>query len=170
MTLMEILVALSLLMIIIVGTTPVMLQAYNGLYTAGEYTQKTYNAKTEIEDQLATRSSIKVYKNFVVNYKNLGEVAQINANRAVSSIAGSLETLFTGARAYVTIMSGDIVNDDTTAHEILVKISNYELKSFDEVGDYSSLTSGQIRLAFKATFPYKQNANASYTTEKAALL
>ena len=41
MTLMEILVALSLLMIIIVGTTPVMLQAYDGLYTAGEYTQDT---------------------------------------------------------------------------------------------------------------------------------
>lgn len=173
MTLMEILVALSLLLIIIVGTTPVMLSAFDGLYTAGEYTQKTYNAKTEIEDQLATRSSIRVYKNFAVNFKNLGEVAQINANRAVSSLAGSLETLFTGARAYVTIMSGDVVNDDTTSHEIVVKISNYELKSFDEIcedinkySDLSTTQQSKVRLAFKATFPYKKS-DASFTTEKA---
>ena len=52
MTLMEILVALSLLMIIIVGTTPVMLQAYNSLYIAGEKTQETYEAKSEIEEML----------------------------------------------------------------------------------------------------------------------
>ena len=40
MTLMEILVALSLLLIVIVGTTPVMLSAYDGLYLAGEKTKE----------------------------------------------------------------------------------------------------------------------------------
>ena len=51
MSLMEILVALTLLMIIILGTAPIMLQAYDGLYKAGEYTQNTYDAKTEIESR-----------------------------------------------------------------------------------------------------------------------
>ena len=166
MTLMEILVALSLLMIIIVGTTPVMLQAYNGLYTAGEYTQKTYNAKTEIEDQLATRSSIRVYRNFAVNYKNLGLVAQVNAKRAVSSLTGSLETLFTGGRAYVTIVSGDRVNDDSNTYEITVKISNYQIDNFNQINESGKFDSAQIRLAFKATLPNKKN-DANQTTEKA---
>ena len=103
MTLMEILVALSLLMIVIVGTTPVMLQAYDGLYTAGEYTQSVYNAKTEVEDQLATRSSTLNYKGFVVNFEGLGEVAKVNAKRAVSSLKNSLETLFTGAKVRIYI-------------------------------------------------------------------
>ena len=50
MTLTEMLVALTLLMIVIVGTTPVMLSSYDGLYQAGEKTQQSYNAKSEIED------------------------------------------------------------------------------------------------------------------------
>lgn len=112
MTLMEILVALSLLMIVIVGTTPVMLQAYDGLYTAGEYTQDTYEAKSEIEDKLATRNTRDVYPDFTVNFQNLGEVATLNARRAVSSIKGSLETLFTNARVRVAVISAKKVNDD----------------------------------------------------------
>ncbi|MBE6814590.1 MAG: type II secretion system protein [Ruminococcaceae bacterium] len=112
MTLMEILVALSLLLIIIVGTTPVMLQAYNGLYTAGEKTQETYEAKSDIEEMLATRNTRNVYPDFVVNFKNLGEVASLNGRRAVSSLYGSLETLFTNARVRVAIISSKTVNDD----------------------------------------------------------
>ena len=168
MTLMEILVALSLLLIIIVGTTPVMLSAFDGLYTAGEYNQDTYKAKTEIEDQLATRSSVKEYRNFAVNYKNLGLVAQVNAKRAVSSLTGSLETLFTGGRAYVTIMSGDVVNDDSDEHKVTVKISNYKLESFSEICDIANYEDGAgIRLAFKATLPYKKNPGSTQTNEKA---
>ena len=94
MSLMEILVALSLLMIIIVGTTPVMLQAYDGLYTAGEYTQDTYEAKSEIENKLATRNTRNVYPGFTVNFNNLGEVATLNGRRAVSSLKGSLNIWF----------------------------------------------------------------------------
>lgn len=112
MTLMEILVALSLLLIIIVGTTPVMLQAYNSLYIAGEKTQETYEAKSEIEEMLATRNTRNVYPGFVVNFKNLGEVASLNGRRAVSSLYGSLETLFTNARVRVAIISSKTVNDD----------------------------------------------------------
>ncbi len=151
MSLMEILVALSLLMIIIVGTTPVMLQAYNGLYTAGEKTQETYEAKSEIEEMLATRNTRNVYPGFVVNFKNLGEVASLNGRRAVSSLYGSLETLFTNARVRVAIISSRTVNDDYACdfscdaenngghheescgwHEVVIQTTNLDFGTVDK--------------------------------------
>ena len=134
MTLMEILVALSLLMIVIVGTTPVMLQAYDGLYTAGEYTQDTYEAKSEIEDKLATRNTRDIYPGFTVNFQNLGEVATLNARRAVSSIKGSLETLFTNARVRVAVISAKTVNDDYAGdgyHEVILQTTNLDFDTTD---------------------------------------
>lgn len=159
MSLMEILVAFSLLMIVIVGTTPVMLSAYDGLYTAGEYTQDTYDAKTEIEDQLATRNSTLVLENFVLNFDNLGTVAKINATRAVSSLVASLESVFTGRRTYLTIVSGNTVNDDAPSHEITVQISNYNLKSFDEICDSQNWTKTDKskRLIFNVIIPSKSS-------------
>ena len=131
MSLMEILVALSLLMIVIVGTTPVMLQAYDGLYTAGEYTQNVYNAKTEVEDQLATRSSTLNYKGFKVNFEGLGEVAKVNAKRAVSSLKTSLETLFTGARVRIYISSGSVVDDNQSEHTLVLQTVNLAFTNND---------------------------------------
>ena len=159
MSLMEILVAFTLLMILIVGTTPVMLTAYNSLYRAGEYTQDTYDAKTEIEDQLATRSSVVELQNFAVNFNNLGAVAQINAKKAVSKLVNGLETVFTGGRAYITIISGNTVNDDATSHEITVQISNYNLKSFDEICDSQNWTKTDKskRLIFNVIIPSKSS-------------
>lgn len=164
MSLMEILVAFTLLMILIVGTTPVMLTAYDSLYTAGEYTQDTYDAKTEIEDQLATRSSVVELQNFAVNFNNLGAVAQINAKKAVSKFVNGLETVFTGGRAYITIISGNTVNDDAKSHEFTVQISNYKLNSFDEICDlqdynddkkYTQEMREKTRLAFNVIIPTK---------------
>lgn len=164
MSLMEILVAFTLLMILIVGTTPVMLTAYNGLYRAGESTQDTYEAKTEIENQLATRTSTIELNNFGVgfidtNFNNLGEVVQINAKRAISSLVYGLETVFTGGRAYVTIISGDTVNDDEPSHEIVVQVSNYKVSSDAEIlyTRVNGYQPGVHRLAFQAIIPNKNN-------------
>lgn len=133
MTLMEILVALSLLLIIIVGTTPVMLQAYDGLYTAGEYTQNVYEAKSEIEDQLAQGigfGSLKGYgvnfgiKDISGNFTDLGQVATINGKRAVSSLYTSLETVFTNSKAYVAIVSSKVINDDKLVKTVILQTTN----------------------------------------------
>lgn len=149
MTLMEILVALSLLMIVIVGTTPVMLQAYDGLYTAGEYTQDTYEAKSEIEEKLATRNTRDVYPGFVVNFNNLGEVATLSGRRAVSSLYGSLETLFTDARVRVAIISAKTVNDDYSAtaytqtagwHEVILQTTNLDFGTVDKAVAQSKIS------------------------------
>ena len=98
MTLMEIVVALTLLMIVIVGTTPVMLSAFDGLYKAGEKTQEMYEAKSEVEEILATGNSNETLKSpMQINIQGIGnnltalaEVAVINAKRAVSSLETSL--------------------------------------------------------------------------------
>lgn len=129
MTLTELLVALTLLMIVIVGTTPVMLSAYSSLYTAGEKTQESYNAKSEIEDTLATRNSLNVVENFKVNFQGLGEVASINGKRAVSSLENSLETIFAGGRAHVAIVSSKVINDDKKSHDVILQTTNVTFKS-----------------------------------------
>ncbi len=129
MTLTELLVALTLLMIVIVGTTPVMLSAYSSLYTAGEKTQDSYNAKSEIEDTLATRNSLNVVENFKVNFQGLGEVASINGKRAVSSLENSLETIFAGGRARVAIVSSKVINDDKKSHNVILQTTNVTFKS-----------------------------------------
>ena len=70
MTLTEIVVALTILMLVIVGSTPVLLSSYDSLYTAGEYTQDTYEAKQklyEIKDMLGGRSFAQINKSVIVN-------------------------------------------------------------------------------------------------------
>lgn len=134
MTLAEIVVALTILMIVVVGTTPVMLSAYDGLYKAGEKTQEVYDAKTEIEQSLATRNSAINYKGFIVNFNGLGQSVKVNGNRAVSSLYNSLETIFTGAKARVYIASGSVVNDDTSSHTIVLQTSNIDFKAIAEIG------------------------------------
>lgn len=128
MTLTEILVAITILMLVIVFTTPVMLSSYEGLYTAGEYTKETYEAKSEIEDYLATRNSINIFEGFKVNFEGIGEVAAVNGKRAVSSLYNSLETIFTGGQAYVTIISSKEINDDKYENQISLQTTNVSFK------------------------------------------
>ena len=147
MTLTELLVALTLLMIVIVGTTPVMLSAYSSLYTAGEKTQESYNAKSEIEDTLATRNSLNVVENFKVNFQGLGEVASINGKRAVSSLENSLETIFAGGRAHVAIVSSKVINDDKKSHDVILQTTNITFKGTENI---SYNTPDSVRVGGKA--------------------
>ena len=133
MTLMEIVVALTLLMLVIVFTTPVLLSSYGSLYTAGDYTKDTYEAKSEIEDTLATRNTLNVYENFKVNFESIGEIAEINGKRAVSSLYNSLETVFTGGRAHVAIISSKVINDDKITQTVVLQTTNVSFTSPDQV-------------------------------------
>ncbi len=135
MSLMELVVALTLLALVIVGTTPIMLSSYEGLYNAGQFTKDTYEAKSEIEDSLAKRTSLDFYNGFKVNFQNLGEVATVNGKRAVSSLYGSLESLFVGGRAHVAIVSSDVINDDYLKKEITIQTTNI---GFSSMNDFST--------------------------------
>ena len=149
MTLMEILVALSLLLIVIVGTTPVMLSAYDGLYLAGEKTKETYDAKSEMEDTLATRNTNIKYEGFEISLKNVGEnfnavgeVASVNAKRAVSSLYTTLETVFSGGRAHLAIVSSKVINDDKTTQEVIIQTTNI---LFEDENDISTNQPNNIK-------------------------
>lgn len=161
MTLTELLVALTLLMVIILGTAPVMLNAYDGLYKAGEKTQDSYEAKSEIEDTLATRNSINIVENFKVNFEGLGEVAAINGKRAVSSLENSLETVFTGGRARVAIVSSKIINDDKKSHDVTLQTTNIIFESKEDISynDPSHVTSGSQSIDISLYLPDKTKNN-----------
>lgn len=134
-TLTELVVALSLLMIIVVGTTPALMSSYEGLYTAGQYTQDTYEAKSEIENTLATRNTRNTYPGFVVNFQNFGEVAELNGKRAVSSLEASLESLFAGAKVHIAVISSKYVNDDfagTGYHDVVIQTTNIDFGTTNE--------------------------------------
>lgn len=133
MTLTEMLVALTLLMIVVVGTTPVMLSSYDGLYQAGEKTQSSYEAKSEIEDTLATRNSTDIVENFKVNFAGLGQVFTVNGKRAISSLENSLESVFMGGKAYVAIVSSKIINDDKLSHDVVLQTTNITFASKDDI-------------------------------------
>ncbi len=169
MSLMELVVALTLLALVIVGTTPIMLSSYEGLYTAGEYTKETYDAKSEIEDTLAKRTSLDVYNGFKVNFQNLGEVATINGKRAVSSLYGSLESLFVGGRAHLTIISSDVINDDYLEKEIVLQTTNIGFNSKNDimVNDASTVTDGQKLIDITVMLPDKTKSIISQVYTKA---
>ncbi len=163
MTLTEMLVALTLLMIVVVGTTPVMLSSYDGLYQAGEKTQSTYEAKSEIEDTLATRNSVDIVENFKVNFAGLGQVFAIKGKRAVSSLEHTLETVFTGGRAYVTIVSSKVINDDKLSHDVTLQTTNITFESEDDISFNSPdrVTSGTKSIDVSLYLPDKSPTNGS---------
>ena len=127
MTFVEILVAMSVLMLVIVSFTPMLLHSYDSLYTAGEINEKTYDAKSTVEEGLATRSSTDILYNIQTNFKNIGKVADVNLRRAVSATGSDLkdgiESLFYGGKGTLKIISGKRVNDDTVDKTILIKTS-----------------------------------------------
>lgn len=127
MTFVEILVAMSVLMLVIVSFTPMLLHSYDSLYTAGEINEKTYDAKSTVEEGLATRSSTDIIYNIQTNFKNIGKVADVNLRRAVSATGSDLrdgiESLFYGGKGTLKIISGKRVNDDTIDKTILIKTS-----------------------------------------------
>lgn len=127
MTFVEILVAMSVLMLVIVSFTPMLLHSYDSLYTAGEINEKTYDTKSTVEEGLAARSSTDILYNIQTNFKNIGKVTDVNLRRAVSATGSDLrdgiESLFYGGKATVKIISGKRVNDDTVDKTILIKTS-----------------------------------------------
>ncbi|MBR2877234.1 MAG: hypothetical protein IKC01_08850, partial [Clostridia bacterium] len=66
------------------------------------------------------------------------EVASINGRRAVSSLESSLETVFTGSRAYVAIVSSKTINDDKLKQEVILQTTNIMFETPDDVTSNSS--------------------------------
>ena len=131
MTYIELLVALSLLVLVVTVFSPMLLSSYDSLYKAGERTSEAYNARFDIENGLATRENdqiLTVGTNFKTNAATLGNTIKITARRISSSFSG-LETLYSGGKGVIKIVSDTLVKDNQSSHTVRIKLTNL---AFDE--------------------------------------
>ncbi len=129
MTYVELLTALGLLALILTAFTPMLLSSYETLYNAGEKTLDTYEAKQEIEEELARRDSllsVKFNLNYNMNSEKLFENIEVTGKRIVSSLQENFETVFGIGRASVKIISPSHVNDDQTYHDVTLQTTSLE--------------------------------------------
>lgn len=139
MTYVELLVAMSLLMLIIVSFTPMLLSSYESLYNAGEKVADVYNSKEEIEEGLARRDSEKastVQLNMRVNADALFEQVNVTGRKIISTFQEGLETVFGQVRPRVEIVSPSTVYDDKDNHTIVLQTFGL---------DYNRITFGQFK-------------------------
>ncbi len=140
LTYVELLVALALLALIVVCFTPMLLTSYESLYKAGEKTEAVYNSQQQIEEGLAVRSSTTMTE-LSINFKKNTEVVFQNINIAgrkiVSSLQQGLETIFYGVRARIDIISPDVVNDDSTTHEVILQTTGLAYTQVKKCSDYN---------------------------------
>ncbi len=145
MTYVELLCALSLLMLIVVMFTPMLLSSYETLYKAGERVEDAYSSKEEIEDTLATRleENLLTFSDFKLEdnaAKALYNV-EITGKKIVSSLTHGLETVFGVARARVNIVSPSIVYDDQDNHNVIIQVKGlkYNNVTFGKYTEGSTL-------------------------------
>ena len=139
MTYVELLVAFSLLVLIISVFTPMLLSSYNRIYSAGETVQNTYNMKTSVEEELATRGSVDVIYNLGVRLENITNATKLSFRRAIGKVRDSmgmaLESLFYGGNGSIRIVSQKRVNDDQSYQDIVIKATGFTIDDVNINGD-----------------------------------
>lgn len=130
MTYVELICALALLSLIVVMFTPMLLSSYETLYKAGERVEDVYESKETIEEGLATRytdvSVVFDSYSLKTNSDILFQTLKINGKKVISNVKAGLETLFSGSRASVDIVSSKVVNDDQDNHDVMIQTSGLE--------------------------------------------
>ena len=139
MTFVELLSALALLVLVITLFTPMLLDSYNNLYRAGELNEKTYDAKSNMETELAERDS-----NFISRYSfdigikidNVAQTMFLNMRKAMESVQNGIQTVFYGGKGTIRVVSPSTIPDDSPLKEITILFNGINV---DEVviGDSS---------------------------------
>lgn len=120
MTYIELICALGLLSMIVVLFTPMLLNSYNTLYSAGERNEITYDAKTELEEALASRTETE-YRLLAVKFNDMAETFKIQLRDVTSTMQEKLQTLFFGGTGSIRILSGKNIPDDTDAKKFVMQ-------------------------------------------------
>ncbi len=159
MTYVELLVAFSILAITVVLFTPMFMLAYNNLYDAGEMSVKTYNAKSYIEKELATRQGDDLLSggfagSFLSSTGTTLSGLNVAAKRVYSDTVTGLETLYYGNKVYVRVISDTEVPDDTALHLVSVVTTNLNLdtshvKSLCSVSGSSNISKAVLNTDYK---------------------
>lgn len=128
MTYVELVIALALLMLIVTTFSPMLLNSYNALYEAGELNEKTYGAKTELEEGLATRDSVYT-KTLSAQFEGVSQALKVNLRGVVSDLQDSFQTLFYGGKGYLKIVSPKVIRDDYSIKEVAFQITGMYIPS-----------------------------------------
>ncbi|MBE6800237.1 MAG: hypothetical protein E7529_03430 [Ruminococcaceae bacterium] len=157
MTYIELLVALSLLVLVVTVFSPMLLRSYDSLYQAGEKTGEAYNSRLEIEDELASRQDdtiLNVGTAFKTNGATLINTINVKARQIVSAASG-LETLYSGGKGVIKIVSDTLVKDNQSAHSVRLRLTNLDfdeyviLKTADE---FEAIKNDKTKLEGKVVF------------------
>lgn len=139
MTFVELLSALALLVLVITLFTPMLLDSYNNLYRAGELNEKTYDAKSNMETELAERDSSFISRySFDIGIKidNVAQTMFLNMRKAMESVQNGIQTVFYGGKGTIRVVSPSTIPDDSPLKEIKILFNGINV---DEVviGDSS---------------------------------
>ncbi len=128
MTYVELLVAFTLLVFILMAFSPMLLKSYNWVYQAGERVSDTYEAKSEIEKELSIREDDELVNNgngIAVSMREFGNNFAIQMRRIETSVNG-LETIYGVGKAELRIISSEVVADNQSYYPIVVRLVNFE--------------------------------------------
>ena len=177
MTYIELLCALSLLSLIVIMFSPMLLSSYETLYTAGEKVESVYDSKTELEEGLSTRFSKINLPNegidIIMKYNatQFFETLRVNGKKVVSSFQRNFETIYSGGRARIDIISPTLVPDDQPYHDVMLQTTGL---SYEKVIFGGQLTESQHEalepktIHIAAVLPNKQMGDGTPTTEETA--
>lgn len=143
MTYIELLVALSILVLVVTMFSPMLLNSYDRIYRAGEITSDAFDARFEMEDGLATREDhtlMNIGTNFITNSNTLLNTVNVKARQVISSLSG-LETLYSGGRGVLKIVSDTLVKDNQSAHTVRIRLTNLEFNEYTILTSKSALDS-----------------------------
>ncbi len=162
MTYVELLCALSLLVLIVVMFSPMLLSSYESLYAAGEKTYTVYGGKKEIEKGLTFRGQHDdLAEGMEVNFKTFSTVVLIKAKQVVTSMDG-LETLYSDEKGKVTMPAELTMADNQDSQILKIKFTNssFTQADFDNgkifitnaIPTASQLNGGKMAYQFKSAF------------------
>ncbi len=144
MTYVELLVAFTLLVLVIMVFSPMLLNSYNTLYSAGEKNVNTYSAKSKVEDELAYRSSNDIIYNLQANFHNIGEMSKVNVRRITESLTNTysdmITTIFYNGKGYIRLLSSARTNDDANSKTFVFQTSGFVIDDVLYNGEPSKTT------------------------------
>ncbi len=153
MTMVELLVALSLLMLIIMSFTPMLLKSYETLYKAGEKTEETYNVKSKIEEKLSIRENDPLVNNgagITVKFRALSNALSVQARRIASTVPG-LETLYGLGKAQLRIISETTMADNQSYFPVTIRLVNFDATSVVLGSTWNKSNHKQLVLTVEST-------------------
>ena len=166
MTYVELLVAFTLLIFVIMAFSPMLLQSYDWIYQAGERVSDTYEAKSELEKELSIREDDELVNNGIaVNMRKFTNQFAIQMRRVTTEVNG-LETIYGVGRAQLRIISSEVISDNQAYYPIVIRLVNFTGASVS-IGDTHSSNKNDIKIKIKSLI--KDDKNLSYTLDTSNL-